>query len=170
MEALQAETLSNSSSSFVRSFVQQLQRKFEPLGNRLFGTPTTQVNFWMDVFCNPVVEPGADSAHAEHLKRVLTMEISRLMPIYIFAEHFLILDHEVQQATRSQGQTKLLSRLAVSGWRSGCWTYQGYCFSRGPVYQCADGLGPLIRREEATGGKGRKQQAAREGVWRKASA
>lgn len=150
VEALQAEFAGTSPDSLI----QQFQRKCEPLRNTLFGPPTTQVNFWMDVFCNPVVEKDADPAHAERLKRGLAMGISRLMPTYIFAEHVLILDYEIQQVPRSQGQTELLSRLAVSGWRSRCWTHQEYCFSRRPVYQCADGLGPLIRREEATGGKG----------------
>lgn len=111
----------------------------------------------MDVFSNPVVPPGSDPTQAEHLKQILAMGISRLMPIYIFAEHVLILDYEVQQATLSQSRTELLSCLAVSGWRSRCWTHQEYCFSRSPVHQCADSLGPLIRRE-ATGGKGRNMQ------------
>lgn len=55
-----------------------------------------RVNFWMDVFCNPVVPPGCDPERARLLENVLAMGISSLMPTYIFAEKVLVLDHEVQ--------------------------------------------------------------------------
>ncbi|CZR58952.1 uncharacterized protein PAC_08844 [Phialocephala subalpina] len=137
---------------------QSLQQKYQSVREIVFGPPTTRVNFWVDVFCNPVVPHNSDPAYKEHIKNVLAMGISRLMPTYIFAEYVLILDHEVQQATLSQGQTELQSRLAVSDWRSRCWTHQEYCFSRLPLYQCSDGLGSLIKMDEATDFKGGSMQ------------
>ncbi|KAF8859616.1 hypothetical protein BDZ45DRAFT_689106 [Acephala macrosclerotiorum] len=139
-------------------FPQSLRQKFYSVHEKVFGPSTTRVSFWMDVFCNPVVPQDSDPDHVEHVKNILAMGISRLMPTYIFAKYVLILDHEVQQATLSQGQTELQSRLAVSGWRSRCWTHQEYCFSRVPLYQCSDGLGSLIKVDEAADGKGANMQ------------
>ncbi|KAF1989788.1 hypothetical protein K402DRAFT_263634 [Aulographum hederae CBS 113979] len=58
---------------------------------------------------------------------------------YSWADRVLVLDHELSSMESPCPNIEKLSRIAVCGWNSRCWTFQKYCLANETVFQGRDG-------------------------------
>ncbi|GAW26555.1 putative conserved hypothetical protein [Rosellinia necatrix] len=100
--------------------------------------PTNEVLLWLDVYCVPA------SGQDERRDALKSIAIDRMVPTYALASQTLVLDHELQRyapetidARKATMDEEVLARIAISVWRSRCWTHQEEKLSRRIFVQLA---------------------------------